>query len=54
MVGHGYLSSAFVAHMAADQWVNQKSSYAEYVQFGILDLTDLMMGMSVYSVDCAW
>jgi len=55
MVGHGYLSSnfqAFVAHMAADQWVNEKSSYAEYVQFGILDFTDLMMAMSVYSVDC--
>ena len=43
MVGCGYLSrdfQAFVTHMAASQWVNKKSSYAECVHFGILDLTD--------------
>ena len=43
MVEHGYLSRDFqavVAHMAANLWVNEKSSYTEYVRFSILDLKD--------------
>ena len=43
MVEHGYLSRDFqavVAHMAANLWVNEKSSYTKYVRFSILDLKD--------------